>query len=119
MSETLTPSLQALLGIEGLIALAENFGGRRLYVPYALAADHELVKALGEPRAKKLASMFAPAVIRVPLARELRARHYRATGFSNGEIATKLGMTEPGVDKLFARMERPPAKGSGQLSLEF
>ena len=118
MSEALTASLKALLGKEGLIALAENFGGRRLYVPAEMKPDHPIAAALGAEGAKKLASLYSPAQIRVPLARELRARHYRANGDSNGEIATKLGMTETGVDKMFDRMANPPDKGSAQLSLQ-
>ncbi|MBL45146.1 MAG: hypothetical protein CMN71_10650 [Sphingomonadaceae bacterium] len=118
MSEELTASLSALLGEEGLIALAENFGGRRLYVPGDIQSDHPIFKALGEERARKLTNLYSPAMIRVPLARTIRARHYRAQGDSNGEIATKLGMTETGVDKIFDRMDNPPGKGSAQLSFQ-
>ena len=118
MNEQLTESLKALLGVEGLVSLAESFGGRRLYVPAAIAADHPIADALGGERAAKLARRYSHAFIRVPLARELRARQYRARGLSNGEIASKLGITETAVDKIFARMNRPPEKGSAQLSLK-
>ena len=118
MSEELTASLTALLGEEGLILLAEKFGGRRLYVPGDIKPDHPISQALGADRAKKLAQLYSPAQIRVPLARTARARHYRARGDSNGEIATKLGMTETGVDKMFDRMDCPPDKGSAQLSFQ-
>lgn len=117
MSEQLTESLKALLGVEALVSLAERFGGRRLYVPLSIGAGHEIASAIGAEAAAKLARRYSLAFIRVPLARELRARHYRARGLSNGAIASKLGITETGVDKLFARMSRPPEKGSGQLSL--
>lgn len=117
MTEQLTESLRHLLGADALVALTEAFGGRRLYVPQDLGPEHPIVRAIGAAAAGKLARRYSLAFIRVPLARELRARHYRAQGLSNGEIATKLGITETGVDKLFARMDRPPAKGSGQLFL--
>jgi len=117
VSEQLTESLQALLGVEAFVSLAERFGGRRLYVPQTIGPDHEIVAAIGAEAAAKLMRRYSLAFIRVPLARGLRARHYRARGLSNGEIASKLGITETGVDKLFARMARPPAKGSAQLSL--
>ncbi len=91
--------------------------GKPSYVKTVLP-DHPIAKALGEQRARKLASLYSPAQIRVPLARTIRARHYRANGDSNGEIATKLGMTETGVDKMFDRMDCPPDKGSAQLSLQ-
>ena len=118
MSEQLSDDLLALLGEDGLIALAEAFGGRRLYIPRAIGRDHEIAAALGMVKATKLTDYYAGAQLRVPLARELRARQYRAGGLSNGEIATRLGMAETGVDKMFARMDRPPKKGSSQLALD-
>jgi hypothetical protein len=118
MSEQLTESLKALIGPAGLVRLAQEFGGRRLYVPITIDADHEIAAAIGPEAAAKLSRRYCGAWLRVPLARELRARYYRDAGLSNGQIASKLGMTETGVDKLFARMIRPPAKGGGQLSLK-
>ena len=118
MSDRLTPTLIALIGEDGLIALAEAYGGRRLYVPEKLDPDHGITKAIGEERAAKLNRLYSLAYIRVPIARELRAVHYRKRGLSNGEIATKLGIVEPSVDKIFARMAKPPVKGSAQLSLD-
>jgi len=111
MSDRLGHELLALLGESAFVALASAFGGRRLYVPGAIATDHEIAQAIGNDAAARLSARMAPAVIRVPLAREMRARHYRAAGFSNGEIATKLGLTETGVDKLFRRMQNAPVKG--------
>lgn len=118
MSEQLSQDLIALLGDDGFIGLAEAFGGTRLYVPQKIQHDHEIGQAIGEANAAKLAERYAPAQLRIPLARERRARHYRAGGLSNAQIARKLGLTESGVDKLFARMQSPPEKGSGQLDLD-
>lgn len=104
------PELDALIGEEALVRLAEAFGGTRLYVPESMPRDHEIVQAIGAEAAKRLRDRLAPDVIRVPLARELRARHYRAAGKSNAQIARALGITETGVDKLFARvLKREPA----------
>ena len=111
-SEHLVAELVTLLGERAFIALAEHFGGRRLYVPRKIDADGEIAKAVGLVAAKRLSDRKSPDYLRVPLARGLRARHYRAAGFSNGEIATKLGMTETGINSLFARMDGPPEKGS-------
>ncbi|MFC3442569.1 hypothetical protein ACFOKF_15445 [Sphingobium rhizovicinum] len=111
-SEHLVAELVALLGERAFIALAENFGGRRLYVPRKIDADGEIAKAVGMTAAQKLSDRKSPDYLRVPLARGLRARHHRAAGLSNGEIATKLGMTETGVNSLFARMHSLPEKGS-------
>ena len=111
MSDRLGHELLALLGESAFVALASAFCGRRLYVPGAIATDHEIAQTIGNDAAARLSARMAPAVIRVPLAREMRARHYRAAGLSNGEIATKLGLTETGVDKLFRRMQNAPVKG--------
>jgi DNA-binding CsgD family transcriptional regulator len=97
------PELEALIGEDALIRLAEAFGGTRLYVPVTISAAHDIARAIGVEAARRLSERLAPDVVRVPLAREQRARHYRAAGKSNAQIARALGITESGVDKLFAR----------------
>ncbi|MFV0642938.1 MAG: hypothetical protein ACK5NN_00305 [Sphingomonadaceae bacterium] len=116
MSEQLSADLLELLGREAFFRLAEEFGGTRLYVPQIMSVGHEISQAIGLAPAEALSARYAPAVLRIPLAREQRARHYRAQGFSNARIARKLGMSESGIDRLFSRMADAPAKGSGQLS---
>lgn len=118
MSERLTTEqLINLIGERAFVALTEAFGGRRLYVPGVIAADHDIARAIGADAARHLSERVSPDVIRVPLARDIRARHYRASGLSNGAIATRLGITEPAVNKLFGRMSDVPEKGSAQLRL--
>jgi len=116
MSRELSGELHAMLGDEGFAALTQAFGGTRLLVPRRLDEDHEIAKAIGIALAKRLSRRYAPDQLRVPLAREHRALHYRGQGLSNAEIARRLGITETGVDKLFRRRPDAPAKGS-QLSL--
>lgn len=118
MIDRLSQELPALLGDAAFVALAEAFGGTRLYVPQTIGEDHEIAQAIGLDAARRLSRRHSPSWIRVPLAREARARHYRAQGLSNAAIARRLGITETGVDKLFRRMIAPPAKGSAQISLE-
>lgn len=113
----LSNDLKLLLGEASFVALAQAFGGTRLYVPSNIPADHEITQAIGAEAADLLSRRYSPATIRVPLARNERASHYRALGMSNAAIARKLGMTETGVDKLFSRMASRPEKGSAQLSL--
>ncbi|WP_174279026.1 hypothetical protein [Sphingomonas bacterium] len=96
--------IAATIGEDGLIALAAAFGGTRLYVPERISADHDIVRAIGADAAATLAARFALHTIRVPLAREQRAVRLRSQGASNAQIAVKLGMTETGVNKLFARI---------------
>ena len=111
MSELrLAEMLLRLLGPAGLVRLAEKKGGTRLYVP---AGDSgSLAREIGTEATRLLADRYAGSYIRVPLARELRARHYRAAGASNAEIARRLGMSESGVDRLFNTMPGKPVKGS-------
>ena len=118
MSEYASHELIALLGEHGFIALAQAFGGTRLSIPQKIDSEHEIYEAVGEKNAARLADRYAGAQIRVPLARDARARHYRAGGLSNAKIARRLGMSETGVEKLFARMDSPPEKGSAQLTLD-
>lgn len=106
----LSDVLLELLGPAGLVALAEARGGTRLYVP--ASGDHSLARDIGAAAAQTLARRYGGDYIRVPLARELRARHYRAAGASNAEIARRLGMSESGVDRLFNAMPNKPVKGS-------
>lgn len=100
------PELQALIGEEAFVHLAEAFGGTRLYVPTQIPRTHEIARAIGIEAATVLADRLAPDVVIVPLARELRARHYKAHGQSHAQIARRLGMTEKGVDKLFRRQRQ-------------
>ena len=118
MSEYASHELMAMLGEHGFIALAQAFGGTRLSIPQQIDREHEIYEAVGEKNAARLADRYAGAQIRVPLARDARARHYRAGGLSNAKIARRLGMSETGVEKLFARMDSPPEKGSAQLTLD-
>ncbi|KQZ15923.1 hypothetical protein ASD44_09775 [Mesorhizobium sp. Root554] len=99
-----------VLGPAGLIRLAEKRGGTRLYVPSGEGSS--LAREIGSEAARLLADRYAGFYIRVPLARELRARHYRAAGASNAEIARRLGMSESGIDRLFNAMPSKPVKGS-------
>jgi len=118
MKGELTNDLLEILGEADLLLLVENFAGCRLSVPSAFVnragtdtlGDRSTVRrsalaiALGEEATRKLSACFGGATLRVPLAREFRARHYRKQGMSNAKIAVRLGMTETGVDALFQRL---------------
>ncbi|MFN3676183.1 MAG: hypothetical protein ACK4TC_09400 [Sphingomonas pseudosanguinis] len=110
------PELVELIGEAAFVRLAEAFGGTRLYIPNKLTPDHEIVEAVGKDAAILLVERFAPDQLKVPLAREIRARHYRARGWSNTRIARALGITERGVERLFHRVP-DDAKSSPQLDM--
>lgn len=114
--------LQAILGMDGFVQLCEELGGTRLYIAWTMREDSDIVQAIGRELADKLSRAMAPATIRVPLAKRERALHWRAMGLSDARIARKLGMTENGVGKLFARephLQDRPGRGKepSQLAL--
>lgn len=118
----LTVHLRSILGEEGFVRLCEELGGTRVYVPYTMRDDNEVVRAIGRVAAGDLSKALAPATIRVPLARRDRALYWRARGLSDAKIARKLGITETGVGKLFGREavlpDRPgKARSPAQLDL--
>jgi hypothetical protein len=104
-SQNLTAQLFDLLGEEKFVRLCEELGGTRLYVPTNLRDSHVLVQLLGRKAASDLSRAFSPDSIRIPLARDRRALHYRRKGLTCGKIARLLGITESGVNKLFNRLE--------------
>ncbi len=102
--------LQAILGMDGFVALCEELGGTRLYIAWTMRDGSDLVETIGRELADKLSRAMAPATIRVPLARRERALYWRAKGLSDARIARKLGMTENGVAKLFGREDHLPER---------
>ncbi len=101
-----------LLGEDLFIALCQELGGQRKYIAYQPRDGGDLVAVLGADGAARLARAMAPATIRIPLARRERALYYRRQGLSNARIASRLGMTENGVGKLFAREWGLPDRGA-------
>lgn len=113
-----TNDLIELLGHADFIRLVENYAGCRLFIRsnirHSTTSDNISVKttfdndplaeAIGEEAARKLEQHLGGCCIRVPLARELRARHYRKQGMTNAKIAVRIGMTESGVEGIFKRL---------------
>jgi len=96
--------LVEVVGEEAAIALADRFGGTRLYIPAKIREDHRIARAIGRKAAGKLCAYYSPVTIRVPILRKLRAVRYRAEGLSDAKIARLLGITENGVGRLFKRV---------------
>ncbi|TFF20522.1 response regulator transcription factor [Jiella endophytica] len=111
MTDRLEDELVALLGAEDFIRLAEAHGGERRYIPKSESGT-EIAEGLGTTIAAKLARRYGGDALDIPLARRLRARHYRAAGLSNRHIAKRLGISVNGVEKLFRRSPtpRPPRR---------
>lgn len=113
--------LRQVLGEESFVHFCQALGGTRVYVPYKFRDDNEIVQAVGRAAADTLSRALAPATIRVPLARRERALYFRGKmGLSNAAIARKLGITEGGVNRLFARERDLPDKAdSGRSPAQF
>lgn len=110
LAEGLSGELLELLGHDGFMALVEAYGGLRVYIA-SNTENSKLAEHLPDDVLRALANRFRGDVIRVPLAKHYRARHYRLSGMSDREIARKLGMTESGVEKLFKTVPtKRPAK---------
>ncbi|WP_242414707.1 hypothetical protein [Sphingomonas panni] len=86
--------------------LCEQFGGTRLLIPANPHPDHRIASTIGMRATFILSENFAPDVLNIPVARGLRAKHYRNLGWSNARIATALGLTEGGVLRLLKKMNR-------------
>jgi hypothetical protein len=101
--ENLGESLHSLLGDEGYLSLLEAYGGLRLYVPQN-TANSNLSEDIGEEPAKLLSDEYGREYIRVPLAREFRALQYRKNGWTNRQIASRLCLTESGLERIFQKL---------------
>ena len=112
----LSRHLLQILGEADFVRLCQELGGTRVYVPYKCEGS-ELAEAIGLQACEKLSRALAPATIRVPLARRERAMFYRAQALSNAKIARKLGITETGVNRIFAGETDLPERPSRQLRL--
>ncbi|QCI93451.1 hypothetical protein [Novosphingobium sp. EMRT-2] len=111
--------LTAVLSAMEVIALVEAFGGTRLYLPVQMTEENRIAKAIGYEAALKLWEALGFGVLRIPIARDLRARHYRAQGDSYAKIARKIGMTEPGVVQLFKRIAKQEGESPSQRPKQF
>ena len=89
-----------MIGETATVALANRFGGTRLYIPLKIGDDHEIALAIGREATTALQVRFSLATIRVPLLRNLRAKQMVMDGWSAARIAVRLGMTETGVARL-------------------
>jgi hypothetical protein len=108
--------LIAILGLPTAIRLAQQFGGRRCYVPYRshIHEDHPIARVIGHEAARKLAEEWRGLNIGVPkclaqLRRErdraIRAEHRAQVPVS--KIAEKYGICERTVWQICAVGDEP------------
>jgi len=100
--------ISELVGKNTALALADQFGGTRIYIPLPenLKINHPLVLCVGMVAAKKIAKQYSREQITIPLARELLASQIAReieTGSTVAQIARRLGTTERNVWRIKAR----------------
>ena len=100
-SPSLEEQIRGLIGDHLAFQFFNAFAGRRLYI----STERNLATKI----AAVIAEVWWRDFLRVPLAREFRYEMYRQAGLSNGEIATKLGITESAVNRMARRKAMPPA----------
>lgn len=97
-----------MIGPDGFLKLVESYGGANLYVPKGTRKNYEtaLCRDIGETAGRKMMASYGGDYLRIPLAREFRVRSYRSQGLSAGRIATRIGMTQSGVERIIKRLRK-------------
>jgi hypothetical protein len=106
-----------IAGTDIAIAIAREYGGRRLYLPRAPKRDHPLCKLIGTRPARliceKLTSAAKGDYFQIPSARTYLhwydARRLRTEGKSHTQISRAIGISTKQVALLLKGFEAPPA----------
>jgi len=109
-----------VIGLAGVLALVENAGGVRIYVPESLTDDHRLVEWLGRDAAARLSESFAMEELVVPRCAEMlrkirdrQIRHERDHGARPAELALRYRLTERQIYTILSRHDAPPSCQQG------
>jgi hypothetical protein len=108
----LLQEISELTGLKAALALADEWGGRRLYIPSIerLHETHELVRVVGMAAARKIALQYGREQVAVPLARASLKRQIVTeieNNLTNAAIAKKLGTTERWVERVRSVAKSP------------
>jgi len=102
-SEEALASIGEAIGLEAALALANHFGGVRLYVPKTIGDSHAICVALGRENADRLAAWAGGGSIDVPkqAARRARVRDLHSLGaLTISQIALETSFSERHVYRL-------------------
>lgn len=101
------PSLAELARVSSVaaaLALAREYGGRRIYIPEVMTEDHPLAVLIGFDAATALAHHYPGDRPEIPMLRDWRAKvkanaiaSARRAGRTQAELAREYGMTERGI----------------------
>ena len=104
LTAELLAEMAQLIGPAAALGFARRFGGRRLYIPRRIPADHPIVRCVGSEAALALGHGFGGETFSIPGAtsylRWLDARALRILGLSNARIAERLGIQDRHVRRL-------------------
>ena len=111
-----------LVGVDGAMALARRWGGRRLYVPTVMPdITHPIADVLGLDKAHALAACFGGQRLLIPqaaafqrLQRDQEIERQHADGVPVSEIAERFGVSERQVFAILARVRGSGERRNGQ-----
>lgn len=110
-----------VVGLQAALAIVEERGGVRLFVPKIYKPDHWLCKLIGTDPAAKLIAYYGGEEIEISrCAAALNAvkEHQIANSdASNSELARQYGYTERGIRKLRRRVEERDGINANQIGL--
>lgn len=98
-----TPEVERLVQVVGpaaALALVEERGGTRIYVPRAVTPW--LSALIGDDAAAALVAAYGGEHLPVPVARRWRVRIYRGRDMSHARIARRVGCSEDTVGRILA-----------------
>lgn len=105
--------MSEIIGIPATMAIVQEYGGIRLYVPMKLTHDHQLIKLVGKENAEKLVDRFGGEVhFDIPLAeaalRQIRDTEIRKSwpSLSQSQLAIKYRTTERHIRRILAGCEQ-------------
>lgn len=101
------PSLAELARVSSVaaaLALAREYGGRRIYIPEVMTEDHPLAVLIGFDAAMALSHHYPGDRPEIPMLRDWRAKvkanaiaSARRAGRTQADLAREYGMTERGI----------------------
>ncbi|MGH7780206.1 MAG: helix-turn-helix domain-containing protein [Candidatus Binataceae bacterium] len=104
---TLIGDISRVIGIIATSRLAEDFGGRRVYIPNKPSTRDQITRSIGVGAAVRLSRLYGGDRVMIPAHPDRALRRaqiiaLRARGLSVSRIARKLGCTERYVYKVFS-----------------
>lgn len=102
------------IGAPAALALARRWGGRRLYVPHRVGAEHAITETIGLEHARALSSLYAGEFLDIPrpdgvwrARRDAEIRAHRAAGWTMARLASTYALTVRQIHNIVAESGSP------------